>query len=120
MMPIQTLNIYLMSPQNLFCKSTAFNTNDFAQAPDPSLCSIPTQHLAPLRLAPLVTKTAMLFKFACYFLAEGPILFTIDILSDDWVVELPKAIKGKLKSQEVICRPLPLQDKLVFLWQTAN
>jgi len=75
----------------------AFDTNDFAQAPDPSLCPIPTQHPAPLRLAPLVTKTAMLFKFACYFPAEGPILFAIDILSDDWVVELPKAIDGELK-----------------------
>lgn len=54
-MPIETLNInlrkcniYFTSPRNLFCKSTAFDTNVFAHAPDPSLCSIPTQHhLAP-------------------------------------------------------------------------
>jgi len=71
-----------------------------------------------LRLAPLV---AMLFKFACYFPAEGPILFAIDVSSDDWVVELPKAIEGELKLPEVIHRDLRLYKvSFFFLWQTAN
>ena len=43
-------------------------------------------------------KTAMLFKFACYFPAETPLFIPINIESDAWMAELLKAIQIKLQS----------------------
>ena len=68
-------------------------------------------------------KTAMLFKFACYFPAEEPLFIPINIESDAWTVELLDAIQMELKSLGQDVRRTDLQlfkVNLFFLRHTAN
>ena len=68
-------------------------------------------------------KTAMLFKFACYFPAEEPLFIPINIESDAWTVELLDTIQMELKSHD---RDVRLRDlrvfkvNLFFLLHTSN
>jgi hypothetical protein len=64
---------------------------------------------------------AMLFKFACYYPAEKPLFFSLNIESDAWVDELLEAIQAKLKlhSREVKLDELHV-FKVKFVLSLAN
>jgi hypothetical protein len=53
----------------------------------------------------------MFFKFACYYPAEKPLFFSINIESDAWVDELLEAIQVKLQLHR---REVDLDDLRVF------
>jgi hypothetical protein len=65
----------------------------------------------------------MFFNFACYFPAEDPLFFPININSNTWVAGLLKAIQVELQSvgREVSRKDLRLfKVNLNFPWQTVN
>jgi hypothetical protein len=59
----------------------------------------------------------MFFKYACYFPAEEPLFFVVNISLEDWISEFSKAIQQELKllSREVVLKDLRLYKVTLFL-----
>jgi hypothetical protein len=62
----------------------------------------------------------MLFKLACYFPAENPLFFVVNIQSASWVEELSEAIAVRLHSRGRTDAKLDdlrlFKVNLFFLW----
>jgi hypothetical protein len=72
----------------------------------------------------LLCKTAMLFKFACYFPSQDhPDFVVVSASLDDWFAELAKAIQQELQmcGRVVARNDLRLYKvTLFFLWETTS